>query len=51
MKKLTLDIDNLSVQSFETDGLDDSRGTVQGMATISGGWPLCNTNCSCPNTE
>jgi hypothetical protein len=50
MRKLTLDIDTISVQSFETDALDDSRGTVQGLEfTFSGDGPICKT-CSCPNT-
>jgi hypothetical protein len=31
-KKLTLDVDALSVSSFQTDGADGERGTVHGHA-------------------
>lgn len=48
MKKLTLDLDTLAVQSFETTAGEDGRGTVQGLmyalALGSGG-------ASCPTCE
>ena len=31
MKKLTLDVEELRVQSFVTDDLDELKGTVQGQ--------------------
>lgn len=53
MKKLSLDLDSLAVQSFETAPADPSgRGTVLGReaAFRSLGLTECNTACRCPPT-
>ena len=42
MKKLTLDLDRLTVDSFETDEGLSLRGTVRGHATID---PRCSGQC------
>jgi len=38
MRKLTLDIDQLQVDSFDTDGANGRRGTVRGRDTIYTEW-------------
>jgi len=51
-KKLTLDVDALSVSSFQTDGAEDGPGTVRGH----GAEPTppyyactCAASCDCPS--
>jgi hypothetical protein len=49
MRKLTLDLDSLAVQSFETTPLDESvRGTVLGRGAIGVGVPR-QTYPGCPS--
>lgn len=49
MKKLTLDVDQLSVQSFETQAAQTPRGTVQAHASEP--WRTCESgNVSYPGT-
>jgi hypothetical protein len=52
MKKLSLDVDALAVQSFETAPAEPGRGTVLGReaAFRSLGLTECNTACRCPPT-
>ena len=63
MRKLTLNIEKLAVESFQTLDADKGRGTVRGFDPTNGG-PNCNgdtsiaDNCetglctpvTCPNT-
>lgn len=54
MKKLTLDLDTLSVDSFPTSSADETaRGTVRGHDTIESEWCTMPKTCSRPpcNTE
>ena len=54
MKKLTLDIDTLSVDSFPTTAIDGAaRGTVRGHDTIASEWCTMPRGCSRPpcNTQ
>ena len=56
MRKLVLDPESLSVQSFATrQAVADVRGTVQAMATEALKCPTsisgCVTYCTCPNTQ
>lgn len=41
MKKLTLNVDALAVSSFETQGVEDRRGTVDGQEATT--LPHCAT--------
>lgn len=56
MKKLTLDLDALAVQSFETTATPEERGTVRGNAValdaFSGSCPTCEPidTCTCEET-
>lgn len=52
MKKLTLDLDALAVESFQpAEQFVDVRGTVAGQASRTlGGVTACYTYCSCPPT-
>jgi len=43
-KKLTLDLDLLTVETFETASGSHTRGTVHGHATI---WPECQPTQTC----
>ena len=54
MKKLTLDLDALNVESFLTAAADDKSGTVHGHITLqcSGGADTCdNCNTAACNTK
>lgn len=56
MRKLALDPESLSVQSFATHAAADAlRGTVQAMSTVDAKCPTgishCVTYCACPNTQ
>lgn len=59
MRKLTLDVDTLSVQSFETDAAEKGGGTVLGQQQTNGprcgsAYDACHTGLctpqTCPNT-
>lgn len=54
MKKMTLDLDALSVESFDTETLDAAgRGTVQGHVCTGGASCRCQTAyavCTAPKT-
>lgn len=41
MKKLSLEIDELRIESFTTDAADGGRGTVQGAELTVGGTCFC----------
>ena len=51
MKKLSLNLDALSVESFATDALEDGTGTVHGLQqnTLNGAPSCFRTGC-CPRT-
>jgi hypothetical protein len=49
MKKLTLDIDRLRVESFATELAVDARGTVHGHDPTRGTRPTCGAFCT--NTQ
>lgn len=51
MKKLTLDVDTLTVQSFEAVAPDTSLGTVHGREVSLDSFRPCATECTCPNTQ
>lgn len=54
MKKLTLNLNELKVDTFSTDKADADRGTVEGASLptrpLCTGYPACNTNWGCPET-
>ncbi|HKP76919.1 MAG TPA: hypothetical protein VJT67_15420 [Longimicrobiaceae bacterium] len=53
MKKLSLDLDLLSVTSFETEAVTEKLGTVQGNEMFIPTNPECaakTVNTYCPNT-
>lgn len=45
MKKLTLELDELSVETFETAELEEAPGTVLGYASTGGGPVNCQDQC------
>lgn len=47
MKKVKLDVDSLAVESFETGGDGQARGTVQGRGISN---ERCNSDVSCADT-
>lgn len=47
MKKLTLDLDALRVESFDTDRARDERGTVRGNAVTLDENPTCDGGNTC----
>jgi len=49
MKKLTLEFDELRVESFSTEGADDARGTVEGHIYYGSGVG-CTAFYSCEDT-
>ena len=56
MKKLSLSVDALQVESFETTKLEEKRGTVDGHSPGFGSYhgPTCETTCyliACDCTE
>ncbi|HST57661.1 MAG TPA: hypothetical protein VLK84_03165 [Longimicrobium sp.] len=53
MKKLSLDLETVVVQSFQTgDSAEKVPGTVRGHEAVGGGptydFTYCYTDCSCP---
>ncbi|HEX8692714.1 MAG TPA: hypothetical protein VF746_09860 [Longimicrobium sp.] len=46
MKKLTLDIERLRVESFATEPAVEARGTVHGHAPTQATRPTCGTVCT-----
>jgi len=57
MKKLSMNLDALAVETFETVAAQlDERGTVRGQEADAAAWARtlmrteCHTNCSCPVT-
>lgn len=44
--KLSLDLEELTVHTFETDGAEDAQGTVHGHATL-----VCTHQFACTWTE
>jgi len=54
MRKLSLDLDALTVDSFATDAAAATRGTVQANELVDTGVYSCWNSCRCPshhNTE
>lgn len=54
MRKLSLDLDALTVDSFATGTEAEPRGTVQANEGVDTGLYSCATSCRCPshhNTE
>lgn len=49
MKKLTLDLDTLAVESFIAQVDEEAGGTVDGQQVISPGHSCLRTRC-CPDT-
>ena len=49
MRKLSLDLDGIRVETFETDGTADARGTVHGRLA-AGDSPLASCVYSCEDT-
>lgn len=49
MKKLTLDLDRLAVESFGIEQMQDGRGSVDAHQVISPGHSCLRTRC-CPHT-
>ena len=50
MRKLTLDVDTLNVQSFETARVQTAQGTVFGHAPTAGNSPECRSAVdACPS--
>ncbi|HEU4452650.1 MAG TPA: hypothetical protein VFR81_06295 [Longimicrobium sp.] len=53
MRKLSLDLDGIRVETFETDGTAGARGTVHGrfgVAALAGDSPLASCVHSCEDT-
>ena len=53
MNKLTLHLDDLAVESFDTVRMDKARGTVVGAQCTCPGAATCDYTCddaTCPNT-
>jgi len=46
MKKLTLDVDSLAVDSFPITGAAKEAGTVQGMAVPTPPYATCDAACT-----
>ena len=51
MKKMTLDIDSLAVESFDTSSGLAGRGTVRGHDTVEPVQSRFKTECLCPVTS
>ena len=51
MKKLSLNIDELRIDSFVTDLADDGRGTVQGAQISAAGTCIGQNTCRCTRQE
>jgi hypothetical protein len=49
MKKLKLELDNLTVESFDTTGVQKPRGTVVGEQCTC--WTNCDTCPGCPTCD
>ncbi|HEY7769953.1 hypothetical protein [Longimicrobium sp.] len=45
MNKLKLNLDELSVETFESADVPEQRGTVEGRDLFATGRTLCNTEC------
>jgi hypothetical protein len=50
MKKLTLDLEALEVESFAADEPHDARGTVL-AAAVSGTLPICCVSFTCGDSQ